>query len=298
MTRMKPNTPMKRLFAVLAACAAFCCSLEAQTPQPLYPDGPERSSGIDPASTVDRDGVLFNVTVPDYYVFLPERERAVGQMVVVCPGGGYGCVCYEREGLEVARWLGDHGIAALVLRYRMPNGHHEIPLEDVHEAIRIARRNAPSWGVDPHQVGVMGFSAGGHLASTASTHFDERTRPDFSILIYPVITMGERYTHMGSRENLLGKGYDAGLVERYSSERQGTPQTPPAFIALSDNDEVVPVRNSILYYDALKENGVPAELHVYPTGRHGWIGRFDYWDEYRAALLRWLGQVREGKLTE
>lgn len=212
--------------------------------------------------------------------------------------GGYGCVCYEREGLEVAHWLGDHGIAALVLRYRMPNGHHEIPLEDVHEAIRIARRNAPSWGVDPHQVGVMGFSAGGHLASTASTHFDERTRPDFSILIYPVITMGERYTHMGSRENLLGKGYDAGLVERYSSERQVTPQTPPAFIALSDNDEVVPVRNSILYYDALKENGVPAELHVYPTGRHGWIGRFDYWDEYRAALLRWLGQVREGKLTE
>ena len=110
--------------------------------------------------------------------------------------------------------------------------------------------------------------------------------------------MGERYTHMGSRENLLGKGYDAGLVERYSSERQVTPQTPPAFIALSDNDEVVPVRNSILYYDALKENGVPAELHVYPTGRHGWIGRIDYWDEYRAALLRWLGQVREGKLTE
>lgn len=143
---MKPNTPMKRLFAVLAACAAFCCALEAQTPQPLYPDGPERSSGIDPASTVDRDGVLFNVTVPDYYVFLPERERAVGQMVVVCPGGGYGCVCYEREGLEVARWLGDHGIAALVLRYRMPNGHHEIPLEDVHEAIRIARLPMPRRG--------------------------------------------------------------------------------------------------------------------------------------------------------
>ena len=116
MTRMKPNTPMKRLFAVLAACAAFCCALEAQTPQPLYPDGPERSSGIDPASTVDRDGVLFNVTVPDYYVFLPERERAVGQMVVVCPGGGYGCVCYEREGLEVARWLGDHGIAVMSQR--------------------------------------------------------------------------------------------------------------------------------------------------------------------------------------
>lgn len=265
-----PYWPPARLFAARSRLRLRSLSI---------PTGPERSSGIDPASTVDRDGVLFNVTVPDYYVFLPERERAV----VVCPGGGYGCVCYEREGLEVARWLGDHGIAALVLRYRMPNGHHEIPLEDVHEAIRIARRNAPSWGVDPHQVGVMGFSAGGHLASTASTHFDERTRPDFSILIYPVITMGERYTHMGSRENLLGKGYDAGLVERYSSERQVTPQTPPAFIALSDNDEVVPVRNSILYYDALKENGVPAELHVYPTGRH----RLD-------RPLRLLGRVSRG----
>lgn len=202
------------------------------------------------------------------------------------------------RGIEVARWLGDHGIAALVLRYRMPNGHHEIPLEDVHEAIRIARRNAPSWGVDPHQVGVMGFSAGGHLASTASTHFDERTRPDFSILIYPVITMGERYTHMGSRENLLGKGYDAGLVERYSSERQVTPQTPPAFIALSDNDEVVPsVTVSCITTRSKKTAYRPNCTSIRPAGT-GWIGRFDYWDEYRAALLRWLGQVREGKLTE
>ena len=287
---------------LLTAVGALLCAPGgfAQTPQalPLYPDGAVESNGFSAADVRLTATNLDKCAEADYFVFPADPAQATGQAVVICPGGGYISLAYGHEGLDVAEWMNEHGITAVVLRYRMPNGHHEIPLEDVHEAIRIARRNAPSWGVDPHQVGVMGFSAGGHLASTASTHFDERTRPDFSILIYPVITMGERYTHMGSRENLLGKGSDAGLVERYSSERQVTPQTPPAFIALSDNDEVVPVRNRILHYDALKENGVAAELHVYPTGRHGWIGRFDYWDEYRAALLRWLGQVREGKLTE
>ena len=291
---------MKKTLSLFAGALFWIFPATAQIPeaQPLYPQGAPDNNGLPADKAVYAESHAEKIAEADYMLFRADPSKATGQAVVICPGGAYLGVAYTHEGIQVAQWMNERGITALMLRYRMPNGHHEIPLEDVHEAIRIARRNAPSWGVDPHQVGVMGFSAGGHLASTASTHFDERTRPDFSILIYPVITMGERYTHMGSRENLLGKGYDAGLVERYSSERQVTPQTPPAFIALSDNDEVVPVRNSILYYDALKENGVPAELHVYPTGRHGWIARFDYWDEYRAALLRWLGQVREGKLTE
>ena len=291
---------MKKTLSLFAGALFWIFPATAQIPeaQPLSPQGAPDNNGLPADKAVYAESHAEKIAEADYMLFRADPSKATGQAVVICPGGAYLGVAYTHEGIQVAQWMNERGITALMLRYRMPNGHHEIPLEDVHEAIRIARRNAPSWGVDPHQVGVMGFSAGGHLASTASTHFDERTRPDFSILIYPVITMGERYTHMGSRENLLGKGYDAGLVERYSSERQVTPQTPPAFIALSDNDEVVPVRNSILYYDALKENGVPAELHVYPTGRHGWIGRFDYWDEYRAALLRWLGQVREGKLTE
>ena len=289
---------MKRIFVTFAALCAAATVLTAGEPSPrlLYPDGPKTSNGIDPSATADNGEVRFAVTTPDYYVFLPEEGKANGQAVVVCPGGGYGCVCYAREGLDVARWLNEQGVAAFVLRYRMPNGHHEIPMEDVRRMFRIVRDSAERWKIDPAQVGIMGFSAGGHLASTTATQSDAATRPDFAVLIYPVITMQDRPTQWDTRNNLLGPQPDAALVERYSSERQVTPQTPPAFIALSDDDEVVPTRNSTLFYDALKANGVAAELHIYPTGRHGWVGDFTYWDEYHGALSRWLGQLREGKI--
>ena len=289
---------MKRIFVTFAALCAAATVLTAGEPSPrlLYPDGPKTSNGIDPSATADNGEVRFAVTTPDYYVFLPEEEKANGQAVVVCPGGGYGCVCYAREGLDVARWLNEQGVAAFVLRYRMPNGHPDIPIKDALTAIETVRENAQRWHIDPKQVGIMGFSAGGHLASAASTHFtSDSNRPDFSILIYPVVTLDERTTHPGSRHNLIGREAPIGQVDLYSNEKQVDERTPCAFIALSDDDKGVPPANSLSYYGALKTFGIPAELHVYPSGGHGWGWRksFRYHDELTAALERWLGEIRK-----
>lgn len=292
---------MKRILAFLSLAVLWCAGATAQMPQPLYPDGKlYGDNGLDSSATVDRDGVRFGVAVPDYFLFRPAPDKANGQCVIVLPGGGYGCVCYQREGIDVARWLNENGVTAVVLRYRMPNGHHEIPLNDVSQMFRTVRRNATEWGIDRHQIGIMGFSAGGHLAASALTLFQFRYAcPDFGILIYPVITMQDAFTHRGSRENLMGKEPSTELIQKYSTERhvvaatEWTPYTSPCFIALSSDDEVVPTRNSTMFYDSLCAKGVPAELHVYPTGRHGWIGDFVYWDEYHASLSRWLKQLRE-----
>ena len=183
-----------------------------------------------------------------------------------------------------------------MLRYRMPNGHHDIPLHDARTAIALLRDHAAEWGIDPHQVGIMGFSAGGHLASTVSTHFEnDSQRPDFSILVYPVITMDERYTHKVSREELIGRDAPIELVDRYSHEKQVSDRTPVTFLALSDDDGGVPPVNSTMYYEALKAHGVPAELHVYPSGGHGWgwLETFKYHDELRTSLDRWLKEIRK-----
>lgn len=286
---------MKKFFATFALMYLCQTLLVAQVPppQPLYPNGPVGDNGLDPAAVVINDEIAVGVTCPDYYLFLPDQQKATGQLVIVCPGGGYGCLCYAREGIEVAQWFSQNGIAAMVLRYRMPNRHHEIPLRDVHTAIRLVREHAVEWGVRLDQVGVMGFSAGGHLVATAATQFDAATRPDFAILLYPVITMQNQYKQDDTRENLLGKEPDSTLIHRYSCELQVKADTPPCFIALSDDDEVVPPRNSTLFYDALRDRGISAEMHIYPTGRHGWIGDFVYWDEYHTSLLRWLRQQRE-----
>ena len=197
----------------------------------------------------------------------------------------------------MARWLNENGIAAIVLRYRMPNGHHQIPIADYAQAMQIARKNAGQWGINPHQIGVMGFSAGGHLASTAAVQTDEAIRPDFAILIYPVITMDGPYLQIDTRNNLLGSNPDQSLIEKYSTEKQITSKTAPCFIALSDDDDLVHPRNSTLFYDSLRAKGVSAELHIYPTGQHGWNQTFVYWDEYHTSLLRWLKQQREKAAT-
>ena len=282
-------------FTLLFALLALSLSARAQQPQPrpLYPDGaPANSNGLTAADTRHdtENFVMFNVSEPDYFLFLPEKSKATGQAVIVCPGGGYACVVYGYEGLDVARWLNEQGIAAVVLRYRMPNGHPDVPLSDVHQMIRTIRKNATEWNIDPQNVGIIGFSAGGHLAATAATHFDEETRPDFAILIYPVITMDEKVNHPGSRVNLIGPGNDPDLVKLYSNELQVTPQTPRTLIALSNDDSMVKPRNSTLFYDALNANGVPAELHIYPVGEHGWGWKkdFKYRKEFDTALARWL----------
>lgn len=214
-----------------------------------------------------------------------------GQAIVACPGGGYAGIATTHEGHDMAAWFNTQGITYAVLHYRMPYGKHEIPLSDAHQAIRYMRKNTEKWGIE--QLGIMGSSAGGHLASTAATHFDAETRPDFQILFYPVVTMTD-YTHQGSKDNLLGKNPSEELVKLYSNELQVTEQTPPAFIMHSSNDDAVPVLNSINYYLALCKHGVWSSMHLYPIGGHGWgyNESFPYKAQWKNELEKWLREIR------
>ena len=218
-------------------------------------------------------------------------KKPNGQAIVACPGGGYAGIATTHEGHDMAAWFNTQGITYAVLHYRMPYGKHEIPLSDAHQAIRYMRKNGEKWGIK--QLGIMGSSAGGHLASTAATHFDAETRPDFQILFYPVVTMTD-YTHQGSKDNLLGKNPSEELVELYSNELQVTEQTPPAFIMHSSNDDAVPVLNSINYYLALCKHGVWSSMHLYPVGGHGWgyNESFPYKAQWKDELEKWLREIR------
>ena len=218
-------------------------------------------------------------------------KKPNGQAIVACPGGGYAGIATTHEGHDMATWFNTQGITYAVLHYRMPYGKHEIPLSDAHQAIRYMRKNGEKWGIK--QLGIMGSSAGGHLASTAATHFDAETRPDFQILFYPVVTMTD-YTHQGSKDNLLGKNTSEELVELYSNELQVTEQTPPAFIMHSSNDDAVPVLNSINYYLALCKHGVWSSMHLYPIGGHGWgyNESFPYKAQWKNELEKWLREIR------
>jgi acetyl esterase/lipase len=228
-----------------------------------------------------------NVQKPDIAVYLPSKKNATGEAVVICPGGGYSILAYDWEGSDIARWLNSRGIAAFVLKYRLPGSASNIvayksPLLDAQRAMRMVRSNAEKWNIDPGKIGIMGFSAGGHLASTLSTHYDAgdpasadpveqvSCRPDFSVLVYPVISFTEEFQHSGSRINLLGEDADKDLVRDYSNELQVTEDTPPAILIHSDDDKAVPVENSIVYFEALRANDVPSELHIYPYGGHGY----------------------------
>jgi acetyl esterase/lipase len=219
---------------------------------------------------------------PSLTLFLAPADKANGTAVVICPGGGYGHLATGHEGHEIAQWLNAHGVAAFMLQYRIaPRYHHPAPLQDARRALRTVRARAREWQVDPKRIGIWGFSAGGHLASTLGTHFDggkadaadpvERVscRPDFMILCYPVITLKPPSAHMGSRTNLLGKDADPQLVENLSNETQVTGQTPPAFLMHTDADKGVVPENSVLFYLALRKAKVPAELHIYEKGPHG-----------------------------
>ena len=219
-------------------------------------------------------------------------KKPNGQAIVACPGGGYAGIATTHEGHDMAAWFNTQGITYAVLHYRMPYGKHEIPLSDAHQAIRYMRKNAEKWGIK--QLGIMGSSAGGHLASTAATHFDAETRPDFQILFYPVVTMTD-YTHQGSKDNLLGKNPSEELVKLYSNELQVTEQTPPAFIMHSSNDDAVPVLNSINYYLALCKHGVWSSMHLYPIGGHGWgyNESFPYKAQWKNELEKWLREIRK-----
>lgn len=243
------------------------------------------------------------VSQAELSIYLAEESLNTGTAVIVCPGGGYSHLAIEKEGHKVARWFNSLGVSTFVLKYRMPNDRTMKnksvgPLQDAQEAMRMVRSKAKEWKIDPAKIGIMGFSAGGHLASTLSTHFDDKVytsgysvsaRPDFSILVYPVISMDEKITHMGSRKNLLGENASAENLKKYSNEKQVNAQTPPTFLIHTTVDKAVPVENSINYYLALKNHEVDAEMHLYEKGRHGMglgvEGTNQYWPN---DLENWL----------
>lgn len=230
-------------------------------------------------------------------VFLPAKELATGRAIVCCPGGGYSMVCMTYEGTEWAPYFNKLGIALVVLKYRMPKGDRTIPVGDAERAMRTVRDSALAWHVNPEDVGIMGFSAGGHLASTVATHADASARPNFQVLFYPVISMDKDKGHRGSSENFLGRDVDnSQLIQQFSNELQvNRSTTPPAIIFLADNDRTVPpLTNGVPYYMALKDNGVSASLHIYPTGGHGWRfdRRFPFHDEMLLTLENWLKQLK------
>jgi acetyl esterase/lipase len=230
--------------------------------------------------------LVSNVQIPDIAVYLPSKRFATGQAVVICPGGGYWVLAYDLEGTDIARYLNSIGVAAIVLKYRLPTyGNciepHKAPLMDAQRAMRLVRHNAAKWNINPSEIGIMGFSAGGHLASTLGTHFDygnktaedsvEKVscRPDYMILMYPVISFIDSCTHVGSREALIGKDPDPSLAKYFSNEVQVKADTPPAFLVHADNDKGVPVENSLLMYKALRARNISAELHILSEGDHG-----------------------------
>ena len=229
------------------------------------------------------DTIVHYTSEPTLTVFLPDKSLATGTGVVICPGGGYWVTSIVKEGFAVARRFNEMGIAAFVLKYRMPNDSSMIdkkigPLQDAQRAIQLARLHAREWNIDSNRVGIMGFSAGGHLASTAATHFQHSyidnpnnidLRPDFAILIYPVISFQDNIGHLGSRDQLIGRNPPKNLIDSFSNEMQVTAQTPPTFLVHATDDNTVPVMNSISFYEALLRYKIPAEMHIYKAGGHG-----------------------------
>ena len=239
---------------------------------------------------------IYKVQQPTIEVFLPSKRNATGQAVLICPGGSYITLAYDWEGTDIAKWLNSQGIAGIVLKYRLPDSissmvRHKTPMLDAEQAMILIRKHAGEWNIDTKKVGVMGFSAGGHLASTLGTHFtSSATRPDFMVLVYPVISMKEGVTHIWSRRFLLG--YDAGkqLIGQYSNETRVSGNTPPTFLIHSADDDGVPVQNSLLFFEALHAHKVPTEMHIFPEGGHGYgLGNNKpYVNGWPNLLLRWL----------
>jgi acetyl esterase/lipase len=269
--------------ALLAAPALAA----AQLPTPYKPTAVDTAHGDRPVVLLYPDGApgavgAEAVDKPKLTLYPAPAATASGAAVVVCPGGGYGVVAADHEGKLVAEWLNSFGVSAYVLQYRLgPRYRHPAPLQDAQRAIRMVRARAAEWTIDPTRVGILGFSAGGHLSSTAATHFDDGqadaadpierqgSRPDFAVLAYPVISLHDPAAHAGSRRNLLGESPDPALVELLSNERQVTPRTPPTFLFHTADDGAVPVANSLLFFEAMQKAGVPGELHVFARGRHG-----------------------------
>lgn len=305
---------MKSLIIFLLSTFIFTASFAQNSILPLWEGDPPNYRETGEVSIWDTSDIVRvrNVQKPDIAIFLPSKKNATGEAVVICPGGGYQILAYDWEGSDIARWLNSKGIAAFVLKYRLPGSSNNIeprlsPLMDAQRALRMVRAHAEKWNVDAGKIGVMGFSAGGHLASTLSTHYDagdasstdpvERVscRPDFSILIYPVISFDDNFTHAGSKRSLLGENPDPELVDYYSNEKQVTEDTPPAILIHSADDASVPLQNSLVYYDAIRKVNKLSELHVYPYGGHGYslaIGR-GHLSSWPDRVIDWIAYLDE-----
>jgi acetyl esterase/lipase len=275
--------------------------ISAQEIVTLYPGAipNARVSKIEENSSLPSNGMYNRVTKPTLEIYLPEKEKASGAAVIICPGGGYKVIVYQGEGTSTAKDLVKNGVAAFVLKYRLPDDSTMLdkntgPLQDVQQAMKHVRENAGKWNIDPAKVGIMGFSAGGHLAATGATHFNKayiendngtNLRPDFQILIYPVISMQDSLTHADSRKNLLGNQPSKETIHLFSNELQVTNNTPPAYLTHAADDKVVDVDNSIAYFEKLRHQNVDVEMHIYPKGGHGFIFRQKGWMEL---LIQWM----------
>ena len=268
---------MKSLLLLIALAGIASAQYKNLWPSEA-PGDPQRAAG---SETANDKGHLSQIEAPQYQTYLPDKDKATGAAVVILPGGGYGIVAIQHEGHELAKWFAERGVVGVVVKYRVPN-RFPTPFLDARRAIRTVRANAAGWGVDPKKVGIMGFSAGGHLASLCTTRFNDTfpeqenrdeidklsARPDFSMLIYPVISMGE-FGHVGSRNSLLGQDATPEQIAKYSTEKAVTPETPPVFL-LSTADDGVDCRNSLSFAAACKANKVPVTLHLFETGGHGY----------------------------
>lgn len=302
MKNLKYLAPLAMLIST-ASCA------QQQQPIKLYPDGGVPNSKPAPASYVEKVDKANNywitdVTDPTITPYLPEKGKANGTAILIFPGGSYAGLASKHEGSDIALEFNKIGITAFVVKYRLPSDAIMVdktigPLQDAQRAIQLVRERAADWGINPHRVGIIGFSAGGHLASTLDTHYQKAVidnknhtslRPDFAILLYPVISFGP-WAHVYSRENLIGKNPSPALLELYSNEKQITSDTPPTFLVHATDDDAVPVQNSVLFYEGLVKNKVKAEMHIFQEGGHGFglenSKTKEHWFDWAAA---WLSQ--------
>jgi len=292
---------MKSKNLLIALAILFSLQAKSQEIIPLYagPIPGAKAQGPEVTETPAGSGMYRVVIKPTLEIYLPEKDKATGAAVIVCAGGGYSVIVYQGEGVSNAKELAKNGVAAFVLKYRLPSdaamSDKSIgPLQDAQQAIKVVRERAAEWGINPNKIGIMGFSAGGHLASTAATHYTKSLienskntslRPDFQILVYPVISMQDNLTHKDSRKQLLGQSPTKELVDLYSNELQVDENTPKAWIAQAADDNTVDVDNSIVYFEALRHKKVPVEMHIFPKGGHGFVGRQYDW---MSILLKWM----------
>ena len=306
----------KKMLKVLTLFACICLisisAIAQESIIPLWEGLPPFQKEMNLEEKIVEEGIIriSNVQTPTLEVYLPAKQIRTGEAILIFPGGGYQILAYDWEGTDFAKWLNSQGIVGIVVKYRLPlskslTDSKEIPLMDAQRAVRLARHHAEDWGIDSEKIGIMGFSAGGHLASTLSTQYDHKTqrptdeidqlsaKPDFSILVYPVISFRDEAAHAGSRKNLIGENPSQELLDRFSAEININSETPPAFLVHAQDDKAVPVRNSLLYYEALTKAEVSASMHLYPTGSHGFgfgLGKGEV-ENWRNELINWIAEL-------